>query len=468
MRPGTAARAATGTVRFEDVAWLRPFSLDEARSGGAARLHIALVPEPRAVSSGETRMRYECYGDPEGGEEGLLAQGHAVVRPATDPPVLDLEALRSRCAQRFSAEQCYRAFASGGLDYGPSFRGIDTLFVGADLALARLSLQPSVADPRFVLHPSLMDAALQACLGLVAVADEPDGSRAGVSLPFALDALEIFGACAPAMWAVVRFSPGTGPCASSISTCATRPARSCPHAGLFHESRRSQPAAHAGLSIGGALMLTPVWDVVALDRTQPVFPAADDRTLIVAPAGETAIGKALRQRYPAAESLTLDDGVAINTIAAWLQALGAVDHLFWLAPPPRGRRGESAGVARAGQVAPPLIQGEGQGNGYGGAGTCDGATPGDDALVDGRERRMFQVFRLVKALLRTGYGDRTFALTALATLSLPVCHGDGTDPTHAGVHGLIGWLAKKIPPLAHPLPGPGQPAQRGRRRARGG
>ena len=58
---------------------------------------------------------------------------------------------------------------------------------------------------------------------------------------------------------------------------------------------------------------------------------------------------------------------------------------------------------------------------------------------------MLQMFRLIKALLRTGYGDRSFALTALTTRSLPVCKHDEADPTHAGLHGLIGSLAKEYP-----------------------
>ena len=80
---GDSGGASSGTIRLEDVAWLRPFSPDEVRAGDASRLHIALSLEPHAASSDETRLRYECYRDPEGEEESLLAQGHVVVRPAT-------------------------------------------------------------------------------------------------------------------------------------------------------------------------------------------------------------------------------------------------------------------------------------------------------------------------------------------------------------------------------------------------
>src|SRR5262249_29390611 len=279
--------ASSHAIRLEDIAWLRPFSPDDMPAGDAARLHVALYPEPHAVSSGESRVRCDIYRDPEAGAESLLAQCYAVVRPVAEASVLDLASLQARCTQQFSAEQCYRAFTSSGLDYGPGFRGLDTLCVGDDLALARLSLPASVIDARFVLHPSLQDAALQACSGLVAGNGEPDARQAGIDMPFALDAMEIFDACTPVMWAVIRrrdwcaagvraarsrtaptqpFSPGTDP---------TGPMHKfdidlCDETGQVHvrmqgfatrSAHRTQPPP-AGMATQGAFTLTPVWDTV--------------------------------------------------------------------------------------------------------------------------------------------------------------------------------------------------------------
>src|SRR5262249_50345709 len=284
---GESYNAASHAIRFEDIAWLRPFSPDDTPAGGVARLHIACFPEPHAVSSGESHIRCDIYCDPEGGAESLLVQCHAVVRPVTDAPVLDRASLQACCTQQCSAEQCYQTFTSVGLDYGPGFRGLDTLYVGTDLALARLSLPASVIDTRFVLHPSLLDAAQQACSGLVAGNGEPDARQAGIDMPFALDAMEIFDACTPVMWAVIRrrdwcaagvraarsrtaptqpFSPGTDP---------TGPMHKfdidlCDETGQVHvrmqgfatrSAHRTQPPP-AGMATQGAFTLTPVWDTV--------------------------------------------------------------------------------------------------------------------------------------------------------------------------------------------------------------
>jgi hypothetical protein len=182
------------------------------------------------------------------------------------------------------------------------------------------------------------------------------------------------------------------------------------HGFATRSAHRAQPP-RTGMAAQDTFMLTPVWDTVALDPTQPAFPAASHHILMVTPAGETTLSQALRQRYPGAETLMLEDGATIDTITAHLQALSAVDHLFWLAPPPSTER----------------------------------VTPGADALIDGQEYGVLQVFRIIKALLRTGYGDRAFALTALTTRSLAVYTSDEVDPTHAGLHGLIGSLAKEYP-----------------------
>src|SRR5262249_59736453 len=71
----------------------------------------------------------------------------------------------------------------------------------------RLRLPKAVEDTSgdYVLHPSLMDGALQACVGLI------DGSTEGSNqprLPFALESLRIVSPCSREMVAWARYSPG--------------------------------------------------------------------------------------------------------------------------------------------------------------------------------------------------------------------------------------------------------------------
>ncbi|HSR97133.1 MAG TPA: SDR family NAD(P)-dependent oxidoreductase, partial [Kofleriaceae bacterium] len=74
---------------------------------------------------------------------------------------VDVAALRARCATPVDVAAVYEDFAAAGFGYGPMFRGIQALAVGAREALGDLRL-PDDADTRgYGGHPALLDAALQ-------------------------------------------------------------------------------------------------------------------------------------------------------------------------------------------------------------------------------------------------------------------------------------------------------------------
>src|SRR5262249_17287915 len=153
----------------------------------------------------------------------VYGQGYALVAVQGDRavgPALDLATLRLQCDRRsLGAEACYQAFKAVGIDYGPGHRGIAALYVGSDRVLARLRLPATVADTwdSFGLHPSLLDAALQAAIGLMDTAENGGTGQTGAglgtrpALPFALEELELLVPCTPDMWALVRYSDGSGP-----------------------------------------------------------------------------------------------------------------------------------------------------------------------------------------------------------------------------------------------------------------
>ncbi len=89
-----------------------------------------------------------------------------------------------------------------GIDYGPGHQGIETILRGKDFVLAKLSLPSNVSHTQseFVLHPAVMDSALQATIGLV-MDQEEHVSEGNLSVPFALQELKIFEKCTSVMWA---------------------------------------------------------------------------------------------------------------------------------------------------------------------------------------------------------------------------------------------------------------------------
>ncbi len=185
-----------GPLRLKHVAWIRPVTV----GAEGIELHVALYPE----APGE--LGFDIYSDGDDGEAVTYSQGSvfAAAAAANDAVMAhDLAAIRAQCdVSHVDAAQCYERFERVGLNYGPAFQGVVELFVGKRQVLARIALPPAAPTSGYVLHPSLLDAALQATLGL---------SNGTLMLPFALGGLEILGACPAAMWAVVRYSAGTRP-----------------------------------------------------------------------------------------------------------------------------------------------------------------------------------------------------------------------------------------------------------------
>ncbi len=111
----------------------------------------------------------------------LHATGTLGAAPAIAPRAEELASIRRRCSEPMDVAAAYEAFASLGLQYGPSFQAIRALWRGKDEALAEVSLDSGVAVDGYGLHPTLLDAALQSILGVVA------SSSLGVAmLPFEL------------------------------------------------------------------------------------------------------------------------------------------------------------------------------------------------------------------------------------------------------------------------------------------
>lgn len=178
-------------VQLKDVVWIKPAIVEKPRS-----LRVDLSPGPHGGRRGVISSDGETH------SEGTILSVEA------SQPQLDLAALRAQPGwKRFDAETCYRLFSATGLDYGPAHRGVAELHVGAGQVLARLVLPQAVAGTldRYILHPSLLDSALQASIGFALGAEAAgEDQPAKLALPFAVETVDVFGPCTSVMWAHVR------------------------------------------------------------------------------------------------------------------------------------------------------------------------------------------------------------------------------------------------------------------------
>jgi acyl transferase domain-containing protein len=169
--------------KIRDVVWARPVNL----SAGAQTLRTVL----KAIGGGAEYVTSSVGDDGEvvWHSEGKLIVGNGAAQVAETGRRVAIRALKAqgRCE---SGGDVYRTFSTYGINYGPSFRTIQEAYVGEAFVLSRLTLADCVTDEwdRYLLHPSMIDGALQTVAGLVRNAE-----LATPCIPFALDELEIVG-----------------------------------------------------------------------------------------------------------------------------------------------------------------------------------------------------------------------------------------------------------------------------------
>lgn len=79
----------------------------------------------------------------------------------------NMEITSAQCTQILTQKECYQIFESIQIDYGIEFQVIERLEYGTSCAYAKLNLSEKEAQrlqDKFVLHPSLMDGAMQTAL----------------------------------------------------------------------------------------------------------------------------------------------------------------------------------------------------------------------------------------------------------------------------------------------------------------
>ncbi|MFD8439214.1 amino acid adenylation domain-containing protein [Streptomyces microflavus] len=106
---------------------------------------------------------------------------------------LDAAAIRARTVRRLDGPDCYTALAALGYHYGPAFRAIEEVWIGAGEVLARIRPPEGVDASGHHLHPVLLDACFQALLTPQLLGDP--APEAGIRLPLSLEevALEPIG-----------------------------------------------------------------------------------------------------------------------------------------------------------------------------------------------------------------------------------------------------------------------------------
>ena len=188
-------------LELHNIIWVRPIIVTGKRQVGIALL-----------AHDDRQIDFEIYSWDDG-QKVEHCQGQAVLKNQPTPAQIDVERLtKEMYGGQLEADRTYAVLRKMGLYYGPAHQGINVIYQGEKQVLAQLRLPEVVeknnGDSEFVLHPSVMDSALQAAVGFTEDLNQPSRQP---SLPFALETLRIFSPCKKIMYSWVRYAPGNKP-----------------------------------------------------------------------------------------------------------------------------------------------------------------------------------------------------------------------------------------------------------------
>ncbi|MCA1227838.1 SDR family NAD(P)-dependent oxidoreductase, partial [Saccharopolyspora sp. 6M] len=361
------------------------------------RLRDVVWPAPFPVAEGGAELAVRLDGDAfrvlRDGTE-VHAQGRIAEPAAAQPESLDV--LRARCSRRtLTRQQCHDALEAVGIRHGDRLRAVQGLSIGDGEVLARLELPADTGDPgEFSLHPAMLDSAVQAVVGLHGDATGALAERRGApALPFALEHVDLFTPTTARMWAHLRHTAGYEPAPDRDVTKVDIDLYD--DGGRLSASLRGYASRQVtGAEEPAATLLAPAWDALPADEDAPLWPAPQARVVL---AGGTPEEQAeLRRHHPGATVLDVPADATVEQLTGLLPA--EVEHVYWTAP-----------------------------------------------ATDRPEEAPVALFRLVKALLAGGADARGLGLTALTRRARLLPGDTGSDPAQAGVHGLLGTLAKEYP-----------------------
>ncbi|MBZ0278848.1 MAG: polyketide synthase dehydratase domain-containing protein, partial [Anaerolineae bacterium] len=174
--PFLADHRILGTVIASGTTLLELASEAAVASGREVVLADFLIREPLVLPDGEERALQVVIGNDnpaslmiyglENGEWKQYALGTLVPAGGVLLPDESLDAAQSRCSQPADMDAFYQTAVEHGMDFGPSFRGVEQLWLGEGEAVAQVRL-PGADSGAYRFHPAGLDACFHPILVLL-------------------------------------------------------------------------------------------------------------------------------------------------------------------------------------------------------------------------------------------------------------------------------------------------------------
>jgi polyketide synthase PksN len=198
-----------GVVRLKNNYWMNAIKVNGAAyemvntEQQLSKISITLLP----VTENENVLSYEVLSKEENGQEILHGRGiieyGSLSLPATNE-YLDINRMKSRCPNKMNGQECYDLFKQGGLNLGQSFQTIQYLYYNEEEVLAEVILPEHLKETfhKYLLHPSLMDGALETVIGMVSA----KAVKGSVRLPYYIGEVDILGELTENCFSYARYT----------------------------------------------------------------------------------------------------------------------------------------------------------------------------------------------------------------------------------------------------------------------
>ncbi|QLJ03459.1 SDR family NAD(P)-dependent oxidoreductase [Streptomyces sp. NEAU-sy36] len=256
LLPGTAlvelavrAGDEAGCAQVEDLTLEAPLVVPE-RGGVAVQVWVGAEEEPG-------RRALSVHARPEDAPDDAPWVRHAVgflrEEPPQPPHGADLGAWPPTDAEAVELAAFYEDMARAGLDYGPVFQGLRSVWRSGDDVLAEVALPEGTGADGFAVHPALLDAALHAigAGGLIPVGDGP-------LLPFAWSEVGVRATGATALRVKVSRT-GTDTVSLTVADASGAPVATAGSLSLRPVSREQLRAAGGSVSRADDALFALAW-----------------------------------------------------------------------------------------------------------------------------------------------------------------------------------------------------------------
>lgn len=184
-------------VGLRNVSWIQPVIVNEQEVDVAIQLEAKASEVKFKITSDQTKLH--CQGTVLTSENFL---------PSRQVSIAEIE---SRCTGSADPVRIYDEFSRQGIVYGDAFRSLTSIRFNTQEVCARYALKPgrAIGIESFLLDPSVMDAALQATIGLK-FANMTEQTKKQQELPFAINHVTIHSALPERGVMYVRYTAGSG------------------------------------------------------------------------------------------------------------------------------------------------------------------------------------------------------------------------------------------------------------------